>query len=87
MLKSRLPPELVNDPTARKGAMKEFVDWHKIQISNFVKIPKHAGSTKGAVKKALKPILSLVGFLISHLSFKADLYCRRRISRTTLGTT
>lgn len=62
MLKSRLPPGLVNDPKARKDAMKEFVDWHKTQISNFVQTPKHAGSTKGAVKKALKPILSLVSF-------------------------
>lgn len=60
MLNSRLPPELVNDLTARKEAMKEFVDWHKTQILSFVKTPKNTGSTKAAVKKALKPILSLV---------------------------
>lgn len=57
---SRIPPEQVNDPQARKEAMKEFVDWHKNQIANFVDGAKHAGTMKSAIKDALKPVLSLV---------------------------
>lgn len=59
-LNSRIPPEQVDDPKARKLAMKEFVDWHKEQIANFVNTAKNAGSVKKTVKAALKPILSLV---------------------------
>lgn len=59
-LHARIPPEQVNDPKARKLAMKEFVDWHKEQIEHFADTSKHTGSAKAAVKDALKPILSLV---------------------------
>lgn len=60
VLSSRIPPEQVNDPKARKLAMKEFVDWHKDQIANFVDTAKHAGTMKSTVKAALKPVLSVV---------------------------
>lgn len=60
----RLPPDKVNDPKARRVAMKEYVDWHKKQIANFMGGPQNATTVKRTVKAALKPILSVVSCFI-----------------------